>query len=69
MYSMISSTADGASVNFGKYRGVLTQLKSTRRWLLTIHCVNHRVELAVKGALKDPYFDDVEVFYWPISNC
>ena len=30
IYSMISSTADGASVNFGKYRGVLTQLKSAR---------------------------------------
>ena len=30
VYSMISSTADGASVNFGKYRGVLTQLKSAR---------------------------------------
>ena len=63
VYSMISSTADGASVNFGKYRGVLTQLKLARPWLLTIHCVNHRIELSVKDALKDPYFDDVEAIY------
>ena len=63
IYSMISSTADGASVHFGKYSGVLTQLKSTRPWLLTVHCVNHRIELSVKEALKDPYFEDIESFY------
>ena len=27
---MVSSTADGASVNFGRYNGVLTQQKETR---------------------------------------
>ncbi len=61
--SMVAATADGASVNFGIYQGVLTQLKSTRPWLLTIHCVNHRVELAVKDAMKVKPFEDVDQFY------
>ena len=48
---MVSSTADGASVNFGRYNGVLTQQKETRPWLVTIHCVAHRAELALKDSL------------------
>ena len=48
---MVSSTADGASVNFGRYNGVLTQQKETRPWLITIHCVAHRAELALKDSL------------------
>jgi len=50
---MISATADGASVNFGIYKGLLTKLSEDRPWLLKIHCVNHRLELAVKDAMKD----------------
>ena len=61
--SMVAATADGASVNFGIYQGVLTQLKSTRPWLLTVHCVNHRVELTVKDAMKVKPFEDVDHFY------
>lgn len=60
---LVSCTADGASVNTGKYRGVLTQLKSNRPWLLTIHCANHRIELAVKSSLSIPEFEAVEEFY------
>ncbi len=33
----VSCTADGASVNMGKYSGVLTQMKNQRPWLLNIH--------------------------------
>ena len=47
---VISVTSDGASVNTGIYRGVLTQLKRERPWLTTIHCVNHRIELARKDS-------------------
>ncbi len=47
----------------GKYSGVLTQMKNQRPWLLTIHCANHRVELAVKSAFDIPAFKDVEEFY------
>jgi len=50
---MISATADGGSVNFGIYKSLLTQLSEDRPWLLKIHCVNHRLELAVKDAMKD----------------
>jgi hypothetical protein len=53
---LVSFTADGASVNTGKYNGVLTQLKRNRPWLLTIHCANHRIELAVKSAFDIPEF-------------
>ena len=60
---LVSSTADGASVNTGKYNGVLTQLKRNRPWLLTIHCANHRIELAVKSAFDIPEFAAVEEFY------
>ena len=60
---VISCTADGASVNFGKYNGVLTQLKENRPWLLTIHCVNHRVELAVKEAFNISQLNNVDEFY------
>ena len=48
---MVSSTADGASVNFSRYNRVLTQQKETRPWLVTIHCVAHRAELALKDSL------------------
>ena len=60
---LVSCTADGASVNTGKYRGVLTQMKRDRSWLLTIHCANHRVELAVKSSLSIVEFEAVEEFY------
>ena len=50
-YCMISSTADGASVKFGKYSGLLTQQKENRPLLITIYCVAHRAELALKDSL------------------
>ena len=60
---LVGATADGASVNTGKYRGVLTQLKNKRPWLITIHCVNHRIELAVKEAMNIPFIREIESFY------
>ena len=61
---LISATADGASVNFGMYNGLISKLKETRPWLLSVHCANHRVELAIKDAiLKDSYFTDIDDFY------
>lgn len=49
---MISATSDGASVNFGLYNGVLTRMKASRPWLLTVHCALHRVELSLGDSLK-----------------
>ena len=60
---LVSATADGASVNFGKYRGLLTQLADGRNWLLKIHCSNHRIKLALKDALKETTFQNVDTFY------
>lgn len=61
---VVSVTSDGASVNLGVYNGVLTQMKRERDWLVTIHCVNHRLELALKDAVKAfKPFDEVDRFY------
>ena len=49
--NLVSATAGGASVNSGKYNGVLTQMKGTRGWLVNIHCVAHRAELSLKDHL------------------
>jgi hypothetical protein len=66
---LVSATADGANVNFGIYNGVLTQLKNDRMWLIKIHCVNHRLELAIKGAVKDiSQFKECERFYVSIFS-
>ena len=58
----VSATADGASVNTGIYNGLLTKMKAdSRPWLLPIHCVSHRLELAIKESLlKHPQFDQVK---------
>ena len=61
---VVSATADGANVNMGVYSGVLTQMKREREWLVKIHCVNHRLELALKDAVKQvAEFDEVDRFY------
>ncbi|XP_065665100.1 zinc finger protein 862-like [Hydra vulgaris] len=68
-YKLVSATADGACVNFGIYNGVLTQLKKDRMWLIKIHCVNHRLELAIKDAVKDiSQYKECERFYISIFN-
>ncbi|ELU07946.1 hypothetical protein CAPTEDRAFT_192738, partial [Capitella teleta] len=48
---LVSASADGASVNTGAYTGLLVRLKETRQWLVTIHCISHRIELAIKDSL------------------
>lgn len=63
---IISATADGASVNMGAYRGVLTQLEESRDWLLKIHCVNHRIELAAKKVVNDSVYSEIETLYLTI---
>ena len=60
---MISSTADGASVNFGRYSGLVTRQKSNRKWLVTIHCVSHRAELSIKDSIyKNHFFKEIDEF-------
>ncbi|XP_033100488.1 uncharacterized protein LOC117103939 [Anneissia japonica] len=67
--TMVSATSDGASVNTGVYSGLLTQMKRERSWLVTVHCVSHRMELALKDSLlKYKEFCDVKDFMVSIFN-
>lgn len=43
---------DGASVMLGKKSGVATRLKQKYRQIVSWHCFNHRLELAVSDAAK-----------------
>ena len=52
--------ANGASVNFGKHKGVSKLLKEKATWLQVIHCFNLQVELALKEAFKTTAFEDID---------
>ena len=40
-----------ATANTGVYNGLMTEMKADgRQWLLIIHCVSHRIELAIKDS-------------------
>ena len=56
---LVSCTADGASVNFGRISGLLTRLDNDRGWLIKIHCANHRVELSVKDVFEQSTFTSI----------
>ena len=48
---LVCAVADGASVNFGKHSGALTQLCQLTAWdIPRIHCMNHKLELAMKDS-------------------
>ena len=58
---MVSFTSDGASVNTGQNEVLITRMKRDRRdWLVPIHCVNHRVELAIKDSFDKSPFSAVD---------
>ena len=61
--SLVGAPADGASVNFGAYNGLLTKTAATRPWLLKIHCSNHRTELAIKRVFEESTFKEVDDLY------
>lgn len=60
----VSAGADGAPVNFGEITGVMTRLKSVL--LVPIHCCAHKLELAIKDAFKDSYFNKVIILIYNI---
>ena len=52
---------DGASVNTGVHNGLGTKISEDYApWLTVIHCFNHRLELAIKDALKGSFFDEID---------
>ena len=65
---LVSATSDGASVNFGKNCGLLTQLFNNRPWLLRIPCAIHRIELALKDAISKLTCQKVDTFYNSLSS-
>ncbi|XP_064644698.1 E3 SUMO-protein ligase KIAA1586-like [Lineus longissimus] len=57
---LVGFGADGASVNSGDKAGVKALLSKHAPWLVFQWCVAHRLELALKDALKDTYFKKVD---------
>ena len=50
---------DGASVNMGA-RGLRGFLQLSMPWMVMFWCLAHRLELALKDALKNTYFSHVD---------
>ena len=68
---LVSITTDGTSINIntGQYNGLMTQMKEDQwDWLVPIHCVNHRVELDMKGAFDESDFNEINKLYLEIYN-
>ena len=59
---LVSLTTDSSSVNTGRILGLMTRFALERDWLVQIHCINHRVKLSVKDALKETKFKDITAF-------
>ena len=58
---LIGFGCDGANVNMGN-NGVKGLIQSDRPWVVTIWCLAHRLELAIRDALKKTYFSEVDDF-------
>lgn len=54
----IGFLSDGASVNLGKKSGLVALLKHEMDWVIGIHCLNHRLELAIKDAFKNTFIEE-----------
>ena len=59
---LVCCTSDDASVNFGTKTGLMTRLSVQRPWMVKIHFVNHRTELAIKEAIAETEFSKVDDF-------
>ena len=56
---LVGFGSDGAAVMMGVKSGVATLLKNDVPWLVEIHCLAHRLELAIKECLKGTYMDNI----------
>ena len=64
---LVSVTSDGAAVNMGIIKGAMTQLGESRPWLIKIHCISHRLELALKEGIKEfDKLNNIETIYTTI---
>jgi len=53
LQNWVSFVSDGASVLLGKKNGVAKRLKDRYPLIFSLHCMNHRLELAISDAVKD----------------
>jgi hypothetical protein len=59
---LVGLTTDGAAVMVGKNAGLAALLKRERPQLVALHCVSHRLELAVKSVAKAvPWYKKVDL--------
>ena len=66
---MVSFTSDGTSFKAGQNEGLMTKMKRDGRdFLMPIHCVNHRVELAIKDSFDKSPFSAVDKLYITLFN-
>ncbi|XP_046571837.1 zinc finger protein 862-like [Haliotis rubra] len=49
---MTCFASDGPAVMVGKRKGVVTQLKKDNPAMIDVHCINHRLQLAISSAFK-----------------
>ncbi|XP_014669333.1 PREDICTED: zinc finger protein 862-like [Priapulus caudatus] len=57
---LVCVCADGAAVNMGVKKGLIALLRNDEMpWLIGMHCLNHRLELASKNAFENTYMDEI----------
>ncbi len=59
-HKLIGMGCDGASVNLGSTSGLKGLLTEAMPWIVVFWCLAHRLELALKDALKDTFFMQVD---------
>ena len=62
---LIGFGCDGVNVNIGD-EGLRGKLEIERPWLITTWCIAHRLELALKDALKATLFHEIDVMLMQI---
>ena len=56
---LVGMCVDGAAVNLGIRCGLVARIREDLPWLVAIHCLNHRLELAAIDAFAKTYMDEV----------
>ena len=59
-HKLIGMGCDGASVNMGSTSGLKGLLTEAMPWIVVFWCLAHRLELALKDALKNTFFAQVD---------
>ena len=59
---LLALNVDGANVNTGIHKGLGPKIKEEADWFQSVHCFNHRLELALKDAFSNFAFQAVEEF-------